>query len=101
VIFINRSDQPVRMFWLDMEGKRRDYGVIQPHGLQTQSTYVTHAWLLEGPGGEVLGIYVPGPTIGRVVIEPRATTRPAGADRPLKWPALSGRVSVSHLAFGI
>lgn len=80
VIFLNKTDKPVRMFWLDFEGKRKSYGDIPPGGVTSQSTYVTHAWLLESDG-KCLGIYVPEEKIGRVIIggEP-----PPKAPEPVK-----------------
>ncbi len=68
VIFINKRAEPVRLYWLDFEGKRRSYGVVPPGGARSQSTFATHAWLLEGEDGQVLGIYVPDGTLGRVTV---------------------------------
>ncbi|MBM3475466.1 MAG: hypothetical protein FJX75_19550 [Armatimonadetes bacterium] len=68
VIFINRTDRPVERFWLDFEGKRKSYGTIPPSGIASQSTFVTHAWLLTDPDSKVLGIWVPERAVGRVVI---------------------------------
>jgi len=68
VVFINRTDAPVTRFWLDFEGQRRSYGVVPPGGVTSQSTYATHAWLLEDADGKCLGIFVPDARIGRVVI---------------------------------
>jgi hypothetical protein len=69
VVFINRTDRPIERFWLDFDGKRKSYGIIPPGGIASQSTYVTHAWLLTDPDGKVLGIWVPERAVGRVVIE--------------------------------
>ncbi|MBM3500691.1 MAG: hypothetical protein FJX74_18695 [Armatimonadetes bacterium] len=68
VIFLNRTAQPVERFWLDFEGQRKSYGVVPPGGIASQSTYVTHAWLLTHPDGKVLGIWVPEEAVGRVII---------------------------------
>ena len=68
VIFINRTDQPLERFWLDFDGKRKSYGIIPPGGIASQSTFVTHAWLLTDPDGRVLGIWAPEKAVGRVTI---------------------------------
>ena len=67
VIFLNETGELLRLFWLDFDGKRQSYGEVPP-GAQGQSTFATHAWLVETPDGRVLGIYVPDTTIGRVII---------------------------------
>jgi hypothetical protein len=68
VFFLNRTDKPVKMFWLDFDGKRKPYGEIVPGACFSQRTYLTHAWLLEDAGGKCLGIYLPEKASGRVVI---------------------------------
>ncbi|MCY3020412.1 MAG: hypothetical protein NTW87_15440 [Planctomycetota bacterium] len=82
VIFVNTTDKPVKMFWLDFEGKRKSYGVVLPGGVASQSTYVTHAWLLETDDGRCLGIYVPEEKIGRVVIGGATRAAPAAQAEP-------------------
>jgi hypothetical protein len=67
VLVINKTSKPIQMYWLDFEGKRRNYGTVVPGGVSSQGTYVTHAWLIES-GGECLGIFVADRTIGRIVV---------------------------------
>lgn len=69
VLFINRTDQPVERFWLDFEGKRKSYGTVAPGTMASGDTFVTHTWLMEGPGGKFLGIYVLDRAVGRIVID--------------------------------
>lgn len=68
VVFVNRTSDPVALFWLDFDGQRKSYGVVPAGGATSQSTYATHAWLLENQDHRCLGIYVPDTRIGRVVI---------------------------------
>ncbi len=68
VVFINRTNGPITRFWLDFAGQRHSYGIVPPGGVTSQSTYATHAWLLEDADGKCLGIFVPDTRIGRVVI---------------------------------
>jgi hypothetical protein len=74
VIFINKTDKPVEKFWLDFEGKRRSYGTVRPGGVDSISTFATHAWLMQGADGTFLGIYVADKSPGRIVVG----TPPAG-----------------------
>jgi hypothetical protein len=67
VLVINKTKKPIQMYWLDFEGKRRNYGTVVPGGVSSQGTYATHAWLVES-GGKCLGIFVADRTIGRIVV---------------------------------
>jgi hypothetical protein len=93
VFFHNQTDQPVHLWWLDQQGKRRDYGEVAPGDVKSQSTFATHAWLLVRQDGTVLGIYVADRTIGRIVIRTGGpagtapTSGPASASRPAAQPA--------------
>jgi hypothetical protein len=68
IVFVNRARQPLRLFWLDFDGKRKPYGTVPPGGIGSESTYAGHAWLVEREGGAAAGIYVPGRPVGRVVV---------------------------------
>jgi hypothetical protein len=69
VLFVNRTDGPVRLFWLDFDGQRKAYGEIAPGAAVGRPTFQAHAWLVENAGGKCLGIYVAEKTCGRVVID--------------------------------
>jgi hypothetical protein len=68
IIFVNKTDKPVEKFWLDFGGKRKSYGTLRPGGMDSISTFATHAWLIEGQNKAVLGIFVAEEGIGRAVI---------------------------------
>ncbi len=44
VTFVNQSNQNVRLFWRNLEGKRVAYGTIVAGGQHRQHTYAGHAW---------------------------------------------------------
>jgi hypothetical protein len=67
IVFVNRGDTPVELFWLDFEGKRQGRGPLPPGGVESESTYAGHAWLVQKADGTVLGRYVCGRAVGRVV----------------------------------
>ena len=69
IIFINRTEKPVRVFWLDFTGARKDYGIVAPGATRSDSTYATHVWLLEKEGGEFAGIYIAERAVNRVEIQ--------------------------------
>ena len=39
-----RTDAPIKMYWIDYDGKMRGYDAIAAGGRKTQNTYRTHAW---------------------------------------------------------
>jgi dipeptidyl aminopeptidase/acylaminoacyl peptidase len=56
--FANRLDVPLRLAWLDRRGERRDYGEIAPGQERRQQTFAGHAWVLLGPGDEIVAGFV-------------------------------------------
>ena len=47
VTFLNYSGQTVRLFWLQQDGGRREYGRIQRDSEVDRQTFVNHVWLVE------------------------------------------------------
>ena len=43
----NASDNAVQMSWIDFNGKRKKYQVIEPGGYVDQPTYESHNWVVE------------------------------------------------------
>lgn len=56
--FKNTRSTPVKLFWLDYEGKRKPYETIMPGCSAVQNTYVTHPFLLTDESGRGLVIFV-------------------------------------------
>src|SRR5581483_2958755 len=52
--FINHSGQRARLFWIDTEGHRKEYGSLAPDESREQHTYVGHVWAIEGEDGAAL-----------------------------------------------
>ena len=67
LLFVNRTDQPVRLYWLDDHGMRIERGFVAPGVTRCESTYASHAWLVQHEDGGV-GIYVAGHTLNRIVL---------------------------------
>jgi dipeptidyl-peptidase 4 len=57
VIFVNRTGEAVRLFWLDSQGQRRAYGTIDPGAEHQQHTFGGHVWLATDARGGTLGVY--------------------------------------------
>jgi hypothetical protein len=68
IVFENQTDQPVHVDWLNFKGARSERGIVPPGSTRSDSTYASHAWLLQRESGAFIGIYVAGPTVNRIVI---------------------------------
>lgn len=71
--FVNLTSQAIRIYWLDYQGRRQFYHVLQPTQGYTQSTYLTHPWMTTTKSGECLAIYLPADILRKVVV---TTTTP-------------------------
>jgi len=45
--FINESDEHIKYFWIDHNGKQIITGVLKPGFSKTKKTFAKHPWLLE------------------------------------------------------
>ena len=69
VVFINKGDQPVELFWMDREGKPKSYGIIAAGKKREQSTRPGAVWQIATPTtGEPLGHFVVGDRRAKAVI---------------------------------
>jgi hypothetical protein len=49
---INNSDEAVKTYWLDYDGKRVFYEDVAPHTSYVQKTWLTHPWVVTSVDGE-------------------------------------------------
>lgn len=56
--FINHSNQEVRSYWLDYNGRRVFYKAIPPNGNYTQPTFQTHPWVITDQRDNCINIYI-------------------------------------------
>ena len=68
LIFRNGLSQPVQLFWLDYDGRRRPYLSLGPGETGVQPTFFTHPWVVADQGGRCLAIYYARRTDSEVVI---------------------------------
>ena len=59
IVFTNKEDQPIRVYWLDYDGKRIPYGTIGKGEVFSTQTYVTHPWLITDAKDNCKAIYMP------------------------------------------
>jgi hypothetical protein len=46
----NVGDSPVRLSWINFQGDREEWEVIQPGGYTNIQSYATHLWVIEDVG---------------------------------------------------
>jgi hypothetical protein len=56
--FVNVSNQPRRLYWIDFAGTRQPYGVLQPGQSGFLTSFITHSWLITDLAGTCLGTLV-------------------------------------------
>jgi hypothetical protein len=54
--FRNASNERRRIYWLDQNGERKFYGVVEPQHVLKQPTYAGHAWLVTNDAEKCLSI---------------------------------------------
>jgi dipeptidyl aminopeptidase/acylaminoacyl peptidase len=57
VVFFNRTEIEVELFWLDPEGQRHSYGKLAPRERRSQHTFAGHVWLAVDAQGETLAAF--------------------------------------------
>ena len=115
ITFVNRTRQPVELFWVDSSGKRRSYGRLEPGGEREQHTFALHVWEVTDEKGELLVAFVGSETHTRAEItgkvkvrrrppesrrRPREPRRPRDRSPDQKWRAFirEGNVFVEPLS---
>jgi VHL beta domain len=59
--FVNRSDEPVKIYWLNFQGERVLYQYLPPGGRHTQKTFMGHNWLVTTLAEQCIGIFKAAP----------------------------------------
>ena len=57
ITFVNRSDEPVRIYWLSFQAERILYQYLPPGGRHTQKTFIGHYWLVTSLTDQCIGIF--------------------------------------------
>jgi dipeptidyl aminopeptidase/acylaminoacyl peptidase len=86
--FVNATEAPVTLFWINTAGERVRYPEVPAGERYDEHTYVGHVWLVADTNGQTLGVYEAADNGGEAIIDPTktdtspATTQPTGATRP-------------------
>lgn len=57
ITFLNRSDNPVKVYWLNFRGERILYKSLPPGGQLDQQTFIGHNWLVTTSTEQCIGIF--------------------------------------------
>ena len=69
VVFVNRSDQDVELFWMDLSGGRKPYALIKSGKSYRQSTRPGAVWMIaDGQTAKGLGYFEVGDRSARAVV---------------------------------
>jgi hypothetical protein len=69
IVFVNKSKDMRRIYWLDFKGERQRYMELKPGETGNQQTYLGHAWLVTDVQDNALGVYYPDGQKRVVVLE--------------------------------
>ncbi len=79
LVFINRTQGEVELFWLDSEGGRRSYGKLAAGAEREQHTYAGHVWLAVDGQGKTVAVFEAAENAVRAEITGRAVETPRSA----------------------
>lgn len=65
----NRTGDSIRIFWIDYEGRRKEYGQADPGRSFHQETFTGHLWIATDPGGRPLSLFAAGKRDGLAVVK--------------------------------
>ncbi|MEM9480753.1 MAG: sulfatase-like hydrolase/transferase [Verrucomicrobiota bacterium] len=68
VIFVNKSNAPVKLFWRDLAGNSKLYGTINAGKNQTQKTRPGAVWMIANMNDSTLGYFTVGDRKAKAVI---------------------------------
>ncbi|GIF40778.1 VHL beta domain-containing protein [Actinoplanes xinjiangensis] len=57
--FVNHRDESVVIYWLDYQGARERYLVLDSGDARQQPTFVGHPWVITTMGGHSLAVVLP------------------------------------------
>lgn len=57
ITFVNRTDQEVKIYWVDPGWQRHQYAVLRPRQPHRQHTFTGHVWLVTDPNDTALAVF--------------------------------------------
>ena len=86
--FVNRTAEPVTLYWVDTTGGRKQYAVIAVGQRYVEPTYAGHVWVVTDPRGVDFGTYLTPDGGGEVVVDNQTPTT-APTTVPTTGPAVA------------
>lgn len=84
ITFVNSTNQPVELHWIDWSGERRSYGKVAPGKEHEQHTFAMHVWEVTDETGNFLTAFVGAETHTRAEITGKVkVNRQPPARRPM------------------
>ena len=68
VEFVNGTESPVNVYWLDSNGSRQFFKTLNPFEGYIQSGFVGDYWVMAASSGQCLEIYSAIPSLGRAIL---------------------------------
>lgn len=68
VVFTNRREDPVKVFGIDRQGKRKSYGTLQSGRRKSYKSRPGSVWLITGADGKPLGHFVVGDRTAHAIV---------------------------------
>ena len=68
VEFVNGTESPVNVYWLDSDGNRQLFKNLNPFEGYIQDAFVGDYWVMANSSGQCLEIYSPTKTLGRAIL---------------------------------
>ena len=89
ISFQNKSGEKRRIYWIDQEGDRKFYGIVEPGNVFKQQTRENHAWLVTDDAEKCLYTFVASAEprtveVGQAVADVSAP--PPGGQQPIAPP---------------
>ncbi|MCF7974260.1 MAG: prolyl oligopeptidase family serine peptidase [Phycisphaerae bacterium] len=81
ITFVNQLTTPVKLFWIDPQGERQPYGIVEAGQQKNQHTFTNHRWLVTDENDAVLAVFTAVEDGGRAMIdgsEPQEERRARG-----------------------
>jgi dipeptidyl aminopeptidase/acylaminoacyl peptidase len=76
ITFVNHTDGPMKLFWIDPGGKRVEYGSVDPGQTHEQNTFAGHVWLITNEAGRRLAIFEAAEGGGNAIVENNMSPAP-------------------------
>jgi hypothetical protein len=92
IAFVNFSEEPFDVFWIDQNGQEQLFGQINPQRQAAVETFVTQPWVVKELSGKCIAIAIPNP--GPQVFVVGSTETAAPKKKATKKGCSSGSISV-------